>query len=87
MNKNPHLRLRAYDYSSHAVKLVQVRPPLRRIAETLTSVLAESRERDPSDRQYPSRRVGLVVRSVTRGFGARKRGHCSPHLRPQRAAP
>ena len=25
MNKNPHLSLRAYDYSPHAVKLVQVR--------------------------------------------------------------
>lgn len=23
-NENPHLRLKAYDYSSHAVKLVQV---------------------------------------------------------------
>ena len=25
MNKNPYLSLRAYDYSPHAVKLVQVR--------------------------------------------------------------
>ena len=87
MNKNPHLSLRAYDYSSHAVKLVQVCISRADPIEVLTDTPAQPHVRVSSDRQHQSWCLGLVVRWATRGSGAWKCGYCSLHLRPQRAAP
>ena len=40
MNKNPYLSLRAYDYSPHAVKLVQVRRTPNYLIEVFMIMLA-----------------------------------------------
>ena len=41
MNKNPQLSLRAYDYSPHAVKLVQVPRTKNISSEAFTDIVAQ----------------------------------------------